>query len=103
MQEFIIWITLPTVTIILIYIKSQDPYHGPSQAMGLSFSVPEGIRVPSSLVNIYKELQQDMNCSIPSHGNLERWAVQVTSTSVADIHVSYVFCFCFILVTSSTW
>lgn len=87
MQEFIIWITLPTVIIILIHIKSQDPYHGPGQAMGLSFSVPEGIRVPSSLVNIYKELQQDMNCSIPSHGNLERWAVQVTSTSVADIHV----------------
>ncbi|KAI3778615.1 hypothetical protein L2E82_07996 [Cichorium intybus] len=57
-------------------IIGQDPYHGPGQAMGLSFSVPEGIKVPSSLVNIYKELQKDLNCSIPSHGNLERWAVQ---------------------------
>ncbi|PWA35173.1 Uracil-DNA glycosylase [Artemisia annua] len=57
-------------------IIGQDPYHGPGQAMGLSFSVPEGIKVPSSLMNMYKELQQDLGCSIPSHGNLERWAVQ---------------------------
>lgn len=57
-------------------ILGQDPYHGPGQAMGLSFSVPEGIKVPSSLVNIFKELQRDLDCSIPSHGNLERWAVQ---------------------------
>ncbi|XXG39280.1 hypothetical protein AAC387_Pa01g0284 [Persea americana] len=56
-------------------ILGQDPYHGPGQAMGLAFSVPEGIKVPSSLVNIFKELQQDLGCSIPSHGNLERWAV----------------------------
>lgn len=55
----------------------QDPYHGPGQAMGLSFSVPEGVKVPSSLVNIFKELKQDLGCSIPSHGNLEKWAVQV--------------------------
>nr|GLL41076.1 uracil-DNA glycosylase, mitochondrial [Ipomoea trifida] len=57
-------------------IIGQDPYHGPGQAMGLSFSVPEGVKVPSSLVNIYKELKQDLGCSIPSHGNLERWAIQ---------------------------
>ncbi|KAI3473471.1 hypothetical protein Pfo_031437 [Paulownia fortunei] len=57
-------------------IIGQDPYHGPGQAMGLSFSVPEGVKVPSSLLNIYKELQQDLGCSIPSNGNLERWAVQ---------------------------
>ncbi|GFP83032.1 uracil-DNA glycosylase 2 [Phtheirospermum japonicum] len=57
-------------------IIGQDPYHGPGQAMGLSFSVPEGVKVPSSLVNIYKELQQDLGCSIPDNGNLERWAVQ---------------------------
>ncbi|KAL1806813.1 hypothetical protein ACET3Z_029881 [Daucus carota] len=57
-------------------IIGQDPYHGPGQAMGLSFSVPEGIKVPSSLGNIYKELKQDLQCSIPSHGNLERWALQ---------------------------
>lgn len=59
------------------YFVFQDPYHGPGQAMGLSFSVPEGVKVPSSLVNIFKELQQDLGCSIPSHGNLEKWAVQV--------------------------
>ncbi|KAI3730399.1 hypothetical protein L1987_61569 [Smallanthus sonchifolius] len=57
-------------------IIGQDPYHGPGQAMGLSFSVPQGIKIPSSLINIYKELKQDLGCSIPSHGNLERWAVQ---------------------------
>lgn len=57
-------------------IIGQDPYHGPGQAMGLSFSVPNGVKVPSSLVNIYKELQQDLSCSIPSSGNLEKWAVQ---------------------------
>ncbi|KAK9274907.1 hypothetical protein L1049_022161 [Liquidambar formosana] len=57
-------------------IIGQDPYHGPGQAMGLSFSVPDGVKVPSSLVNIFKELQKDLGCSIPSHGNLERWAVQ---------------------------
>ncbi|KAK8714933.1 hypothetical protein V6N13_042278 [Hibiscus sabdariffa] len=57
-------------------IIGQDPYHGPGQAMGLSFSVPEGVKVPSSLVNIFKELKQDLGCSIPSHGNLEKWAVQ---------------------------
>ncbi|KAH1141326.1 hypothetical protein AAZX31_12G027300 [Glycine max] len=57
-------------------ILGQDPYHGPGQAMGLSFSVPEGIKVPSSLVNIFKELHQDLGCSIPTHGNLQKWAVQ---------------------------
>ncbi|XP_004505740.2 uracil-DNA glycosylase, mitochondrial [Cicer arietinum] len=57
-------------------ILGQDPYHGLGQAMGLSFSVPEGVKVPSSLVNIFKELKQDLGCSIPSHGNLEKWAVQ---------------------------
>ncbi|KAL6514993.1 hypothetical protein OROGR_020572 [Orobanche gracilis] len=57
-------------------ILGQDPYHGPGQAMGLSFSVPVGVKLPSSLVNIFKELHQDVGCSIPSHGNLESWAVQ---------------------------
>lgn len=58
-------------------ILGQDPYHGPGQAMGLAFSVPEGIKLPSSLANIFKELKQDLGCSIPSHGNLERWSAQV--------------------------
>ncbi|XP_057751643.1 uracil-DNA glycosylase, mitochondrial [Arachis stenosperma] len=57
-------------------ILGQDPYHGPGQAMGLSFSVPEGVKVPSSLVNIFKELKEDLGCSVPRHGNLEKWAVQ---------------------------
>lgn len=58
-------------------ILGQDPYHGPGQAMGLSFSVPEGVKLPSSLLNIFKELNQDLGCEIPSHGNLLKWAVQV--------------------------
>lgn len=58
-------------------ILGQDPYHGPGQAMGLAFSVPEGIKLPSSLANIFKELKQDLGCSIPSHGNLEKWSAQV--------------------------
>ena len=45
--------------------------------MGLSFSVPEGEKLPSSLLNIFKELQKDVGCSIPRHGNLQKWAVQV--------------------------
>ncbi|XP_047323369.1 uracil-DNA glycosylase, mitochondrial [Impatiens glandulifera] len=57
-------------------IIGQDPYHGPGQAMGLSFSVPKGVKIPSSLMNMYKELKQDLGCSIPSHGNLEKWAIQ---------------------------
>ncbi|CAM8954057.1 unnamed protein product [Rhodiola kirilowii] len=61
---------------VKVVILGQDPYHGPGQAMGLAFSVPEGVKAPSSLVNIFKELKQDLGCSIPSHGNLERWAVQ---------------------------
>ncbi|GAB4842841.1 hypothetical protein Ancab_012818 [Ancistrocladus abbreviatus] len=61
---------------VKVVILGQDPYHGPGQAMGLSFSVPEGVKIPSSLVNIFKELQQDLGCSIPCHGNLEKWAGQ---------------------------
>ncbi|KAJ6899901.1 hypothetical protein NC652_026142 [Populus alba x Populus x berolinensis] len=57
-------------------IIGQDPYHGPGQAMGLSFSVPQGVKAPSSLVNIFKELKQDLGCTIPSHGNLEKWSIQ---------------------------
>lgn len=67
-------------------ILGQDPYHGPGQAMGLSFSVPEGVKVPSSLVNIFKELHHDLGCSIPSHGNLEKWAVQVFFIIIFLLH-----------------
>jgi len=64
----------------------QDPYHGPGQAMGLSFSVPEGIKKPSSLGNIFKELEKDLGCTVPSHGNLERWAVQVRLFHIHSCH-----------------
>ena len=59
-----------------IVIIGQDPYHGPRQAHGMSFSVPKGIPCPPSLVNIYKELQNDLNIPPSSHGNLTRWAKQ---------------------------
>ena len=45
--------------------------------MGLSFSVPEGVKVPYTLVNIFKEVQKDLACSIPTHGNLQKWVEQV--------------------------
>ncbi len=55
-------------------ILGQDPYHGPGQAHGLCFSVPKGIKPPPSLVNIYKELKDDMGMEIPGHGELTAWA-----------------------------
>ncbi|WP_374284311.1 uracil-DNA glycosylase [Novosphingobium sp.] len=64
---------LDTVKVVIL---GQDPYHGPGQAHGLSFSVQPGVRVPPSLVNIYKELHTDLGLPIPKHGNLTRWAEQ---------------------------
>ena len=61
---------------VKVVILGQDPYHGPGQAHGLCFSVPEGVRVPPSLVNIYKELEADLGVAPPQHGNLEHWARQ---------------------------
>ena len=61
---------------VKVVILGQDPYHAPGQAHGLSFSVPDGIKTPPSLVNIYKELQSDVGTSIPDSGNLEHWAKQ---------------------------
>ncbi|GGN41226.1 MAG: uracil-DNA glycosylase [Novosphingobium sp.] len=61
---------------VKVVILGQDPYHGAGQAHGLAFSVPEGVRVPPSLVNIYKELASDCGITIPPHGNLEHWARQ---------------------------
>jgi uracil-DNA glycosylase len=57
-------------------ILGQDPYHGPGQAHGLCFSVPDGVRPPPSLVNIYKELESDLGIARPAHGFLEHWARQ---------------------------
>ncbi|KAF3530617.1 hypothetical protein DY000_02042471 [Brassica cretica] len=59
-----------------LLMNNNSHYHGPGQAVGLSFSVPEGEKLPSSLLNIFKELQKDVGCSIPRHGDLQKWAVQ---------------------------
>jgi len=59
-----------------VVIIGQDPYHGPGQAHGLCFSVPNGVAPPPSLINIYKELETDLSISTPANGNLERWAEQ---------------------------
>ncbi len=59
-----------------VVIIGQDPYHNPGQAHGLSFSVPYGICPPPSLINIFKELESDLNIPMPNHGNLENWAKQ---------------------------
>jgi uracil-DNA glycosylase len=61
---------------VKIVILGQDPYHGPGQAMGLSFSVPEGEKIPPSLRNIYKELESDLGIAQPAHGDLTAWAKQ---------------------------
>lgn len=57
-------------------ILGQDPYHGPNQAHGLSFSVQDGVRIPPSLRNMFQELHDDLGCTIPKSGNLEKWAQQ---------------------------
>jgi uracil-DNA glycosylase len=61
---------------VRVVILGQDPYHGEGQAHGLCFSVQKGVRVPPSLVNIYKELKTDLDISPAPHGNLESWAQQ---------------------------
>jgi len=61
---------------VKVVIVGQDPYHGPGQAHGLCFSVPEGVPPPPSLQNIYKELQSDLNVASPKHGCLLSWAEQ---------------------------
>src|SRR5690554_2987978 len=61
---------------VKVVIVGQDPYHQPQQANGLCFSVNDGIKTPPSLVNIYKEINNDLGKPIPSSGNLERWAKQ---------------------------
>jgi uracil-DNA glycosylase len=61
---------------VKVVILGQDPYHGPGQAHGLCFSVPEGVKTPPSLVNIYKEIAGDLGVTPPRHGNLEHWARQ---------------------------
>ena len=64
---------LPSVKVVIL---GQDPYHGPGQAMGLSFSVPDGIKPPPSLVNIFKEIESDLGVRMSGSPNLEPWARQ---------------------------
>ena len=61
---------------VRLVILGQDPYHEPGQAHGMCFSVKPGVAVPPSLVNIYKELHNDLGCNIPNHGYLVDWAKQ---------------------------
>src|SRR5688500_12586708 len=61
---------------VKVLILGQDPYHGPGQAHGLCFSVRDGVDIPPSLVNIHAELESDLGCRRPGHGNLEHWARQ---------------------------
>jgi uracil-DNA glycosylase len=61
---------------VKVVIIGQDPYHGPRQAMGLSFSVPPGVPLPPSLINIFKELNDDVGVKMPNHGDLSSWARQ---------------------------
>lgn len=63
----------PDVKVVII---GQDPYHGPGQANGLCFSVNDGIKHPPSLVNIFKEITNDLGLPYPASGNLERWSRQ---------------------------
>src|SRR5688500_1091183 len=59
---------------VKVVLLGQDPYHGPGQAHGLSFSVPDGIPPPPSLMNIFKEMQSDLGVPFPRSGNLQHWA-----------------------------
>ena len=61
---------------VKVVILGQDPYHNAGQAMGLSFSVPQTVKAPPSLVNVYKEIKADLDLPIPTHGDLTGWAQQ---------------------------
>lgn len=61
---------------VSVVILGQDPYHGPNQAHGLSFSVPPGVAIPPSLKNMYKEIENELGITMPAHGCLQAWAEQ---------------------------
>ena len=77
---------------VKVVIIGQDPYHEPGQAMGLSFSVPEGVQIPPSLVNIYKEIEQDLGIPVSPSGDLTHWAEQgvllLNATLTVRAHVA---------------
>jgi uracil-DNA glycosylase len=62
--------------VVRVVVLGQDPYHGPGQAHGLCFSVPDGATPPPSLLNIFREIQDDLGCQPPPGGNLQAWADQ---------------------------
>lgn len=74
MEELFSAFELTPLSNVKVVILGQDPYHNINQAHGLCFSVRKGVEIPPSLVNIYKELHDDLGCNIPSHGFLEKWA-----------------------------
>ena len=61
---------------VKVVVLGQDPYHNPGQAMGLSFSVPQGTKLPPSLKNIFREIKSDVGIELPDHGDLSTWAMQ---------------------------
>lgn len=77
---------------VKVVILGQDPYHNDGQAHGLSFSVPDGMPTPPSLVNIFKEINRDLGLSIPKSGNLTRWANQgvllLNATLTVQAHIA---------------
>ena len=76
MYEIFTALKLASYSDIKVVILGQDPYHGPNQAHGLAFSVKPGVPIPPSLVNIFKELQDDLGCYLPNNGCLTPWASQ---------------------------
>lgn len=74
---------------VRVVILGQDPYHGPGQANGLCFSVNDGVSMPPSLLNIFKEIKEDIGTPLPSTGNLERWANQGVLMLNATLTVSH--------------
>ncbi|TVQ50094.1 MAG: uracil-DNA glycosylase [Saprospirales bacterium] len=74
---------------VKVVIIGQDPYHGPDQAMGLSFSVPMGVKPPPSLKNIFKEIYEDTGIKPPNHGDLSKWASQGVFLLNAVLTVEY--------------
>lgn len=74
MDNLFLALNLTPFNKVKVVILGQDPYHGPGQAHGLAFSVSKGVKIPPSLKNIYKELQEDLAIKIPEHGYLQNWA-----------------------------
>ena len=83
---------------VQVVLLGQDPYHGAGEAEGLSFSVPDGIRIPPSLRNIFKEYSDDLNREVPLHGSLRKWAsggvllLNAVLTVEADRPGAHAFC-----------